>query len=282
MKHIKHGKNNKKIKIDMKNINKIALLCLIMALVSCGNGKQGKEEGLGKQFVSETYKLVIKNINDMASKPWDKKKFEEIRDNQIPQLKKSSERTSAKTKLETAYCNLLVNESSDILQKGCTVKEAHTRLNAMINELNGMIKLNKAYSNVPGRDKLLSLKKIHDDASAFTRNAFGYQHVSSYRDKYDTSYETNQRAKAGKYLGQSDLKCVSIRSSLQKITSSNAYDYRRRAYCEAIVKCYLNCTNPSTSEKNAAKASLNVYNGYKQTWLDKIDDHYNELNSKNN
>ena len=251
----------------------IAASCLSMSgCTRCSTSTSDEEESVYK---SHSYKLVEKHINEMAINPWDKSTFLEIRDKQIPMLKKNSERISATTLLETEYSKLMVRDADGILQGGCAVEKSHTLLKSLLDEL-------KAYPKVPGLDEIKTLKKLHDAADAFTQTAVGRQGVSSYRTSYDKSHETAKITEAKKYLGDSKLKCSIIRKKLENLSQSSAYVSRRNAYCQSIVTLYLQCTDPAKSALNAAKANLGVYYGNTSSWKNQMDEHYEELNKKEN
>ena len=248
----------------------LMVLCLLFGCIACQQPSKSSNEGTA--YKSQSYKLVEKNIMEMASKPWDKSVFIAIRDTQIVMLKRNSERKSANILLDTEYSKLLVRDTKGILDAGCPDgNDSHKLLEQLLNEL-------KAYPKVPGLSEIKSAKQLHDEASRFTQIAVGRQSVSSYRTSYNRSHETTQMAKAQKYLKNAQLKCKSIRNRMDNLTRTSAYHSRRRAYCEAIVESYLECTNPAKSELNAAKANLSIYTGSTTAWKEMMEEHYEELN----
>lgn len=250
----------------------LMVLCLLFGCIACQQPSKSSNEGTA--YKSQSYKLVEKNIMEMASKPWSKATFIEIKEKQIPMLKKNSERKSANILLDTEYSKLLVRDAKGILEAGCpNGNGSHKLLGQLLNEL-------KAYPNVPGLPEIKSAKQLHDEASRFTQIAVGRQSVSNYRTSYNRSHETTQMAKAKKYLDNAQLKCKSIRNRMDNLTRASAYHSRRRAYCEAIVESYLECTNPAKSELNAAKANLSIYTGSTIAWKEMMDEHYEELNKE--
>lgn len=264
--------------LEIKKIFSMKLKQLLFGMIiyvimtSCVQPKKnsGEEETVYK---SQSYKLVENNIMDMANSSWNKTSFIEIRDNQIPMLKKNSERISATTLLETEYSKLLVRDAKSILESGCPENNSHNLLNQLLAEL-------KTFPKVPGLSDVISLKKVHDDAYRFTQTAVGRQLVNNYRTPYNDRYETMKIAEAIEYLDNSKVKCKSLRAKLNNLTKISAYSSRRYAYCKAIVNSYLQCTDPAKSELNAAKANLSICSGYSSTWKDDMDKHYNELNEK--
>lgn len=256
----------------MKKALIISTFFFCFLIVGCVKPSKNNEEK-GTVYKSQSYKLVENNIMDMANSSWNKTSFIEIRDNQIPMLKKNSERISATTLLETEYSKLLVRDAKSILESGCLENNSHNLLNQLLTEL-------KAFPKVPGLSDVISLKKIHDDAYRFTQTAVGRQFVNNYRTPYNNRYETMKIAEAKEYLDNSKVKCKSLRAKLNNLTQISAYFSRRYAYCKAIVNSYLQCTDPAKSELNAAKANLSIYSGNSSTWKDDMDKHYNELNEK--
>ena len=249
----------------------IASACLsLSSCTQCSTSTTDEEE---PTYKSQSYKLVEKHINEMATNPWDKSVYLEIRDKQISMLKKNSERMSASTLLETEYSKLLVRDANTILHSGCVASNSHSLFKSLFDEL-------KAYPQVPGLDDIKTLKKLHDDAESFTQTAVGRQSVSSYRTSYDKSHETTKMAEAKKFLGNSKIKCIAIRKKMENLSQSSAYESRRKAYCQSVVSFYLQCTNPAKSELNAAKANLGVYNGDTSSWKEQLEEHYKELNKK--
>ena len=269
--------------MDMQTINysKALLFCVFalttISVVNCGgcspSNNNDEEE---TTYKSQSYKLVEQHINEMAEKPWDKSVFLEIRDKQIPMLKKNSERMSATTFLETEYSKLLVRDANDVLQQGCPKTDSHSMLEKLFQEL-------KAYPKVPGLAEVLSNKKLHDNAFTFVRNAVGRQTVSNYRTAYNKQYEQDKISEAKRYLSNSKIKCNQLKTKLTKLTEVSAYSSRRNAYCNDIFSSYIQCSNSARSELNAAKANLGVFAGNSQTlsnWKAQMDEHYNELNKK--
>lgn len=255
---------------------KYALIISLLSFlfVSCSNRNSndtGNEEETA--YKSQSYKLVEKNINDMANSSWSKSYYLEIRDKQIPMLKKNSERMSASTLLETEYSQLLVREANKVLDNGCAVENPHSLLSNLMKELS-------SYPKVPGLSELKATKKIHDDAESFANSGVGYQSVTTYRTPYDKNYESKKKSTASSYLGNQKLKCGIIKKKLTNLTQASAYNSRRKAYCESVTKLYLQTSNSAASELNAAKACLNIFNGDKSDWKSRMDEHYKELNSK--
>ena len=254
--------------------NGLAVACVIMC-IGCGKTHKNYEDE-ETSYKSQSYKMVEGHITEMAKKPWDKTAFLEIRDKQIPMLKKNSERMSATTLLETEYSKLLVRDANEILLQGCPKTDSHSMLEKLVQEL-------KVYPKVPGLADVMSMKKIHEDAFAFTRSAVGYQSVDNYRTAYNRQYEQDKIAEAKKHLSNSIIKCNQLKTKLSRLTEISAYSGRRNAYCKAILSSYLECTNPARSELNAAKANLGVYIGSSQTlsdWKSEMDEHFKELNIK--
>lgn len=255
----------------MKQIKMIIAMMAVIAIVSCG-GKNttDSDEETDSVYRSQTYKLVESHINEMAKKPWDKSAYIEIRDSQITILKKNSERLSASALLETEYGNLMARDAKGILEAGCPESNCHKLIEQLTGEL-------KRYPNATGLNDVKELKALHDKAGSFASSAVGRQLVRDYRTPYDKSYETKQMAEAQRWLDNPKLKCRSIRARLEALTKKSAYASRRRAYCEAIVKSYLECNDPRPSERNATKGNINIYEGSKTHWINMIDEHYKEL-----
>ena len=251
----------------------ITLLSILFVSCNSCNSSDTKNDEEETTYKSQSYKLVEKNINDMANSSWSKSYYLEIRDKQIPMLKKNSERMSASTLLETEYSQLLVREANKVLDNGCAVENPHTLLSNLMKELS-------PYPKVPGLLELKAIKKVHDDAESFANSGIGYQSVMNYRTPYDKNYESKKMSTASSYLGNQKLKCCLIKKKLTTLTQVSAYNNRRKAYCESITKLYLQTSNSAVSELNAAKACLNIYNGDKSDWKSRMDEHYKELNSR--
>lgn len=249
----------------------LSLLMLILGMASCRQPSQrgGNAEG----YQSEAYRVVVANINAMTEKFWDKSAYLEIKDNQIPNLRSESERTSATNLLETEYSKLLVRDAKDILNNGCSRKNSHKVLNSMMAEL-------KSYPDVPGLSDVKTLKAKHEEVSRFLTNAVGHQTNVTYNTSYDTSYETKQMKQAGVYLNDSKLKCASYKKQLQNLTKSAAYADRRIKHSQDVVNSYLKSTDPSASELNSAKYNLSYKDNQDslRTWKAIMDKHYEELN----
>lgn len=254
-------------------MKKVFIYAFAGVLLLCGcNGTIEKKEA-GERPKSKSYKLVVENIDSMGMKPWDKSVYLNIKDNQINKLKHETERVSASEHLQATYGKLLVKEAKSTLEDGCEKTNAHTHLSKLFTELKG-------FTKTPGYSGVTTMKKAHDEAANFANSGVGSQRVSSYRDSYDTSYESTHISKARQYLSDSSVKCKITREKLESLTRSSAYEGRRRRYCEAIVNAYLQCTDPARSELNAALGHLHVYNGsssLKSGWKDAMRDHYESL-----
>lgn len=246
----------------------------MIAMMSCGGNNTTKEESESgeRAYKSQAYKLVESNINEMAKKPWNKSAYVEIRDSQITVLRKNSEQISAQALLDTEYGNLMARDAKGILQAGCPESNSHKLLDQLLAEL-------RSYPNATGLKEVKELKAVHDKAASFANSGVGYQAVANYRTPYDKSYETRKMSEARSWLNNPKLKCKSIKSRLERLTSSSAYTSRRYAYCQAIVDSYLQCTNPKPSERNQALGNIDVYEGNKSAWNKMIEDHYKELNA---
>ena len=227
----------------------------------------------GKLRKSATFDLVVEHIDSMGANPWDKAAYLNIKENQIDKLKYETERVSASQHLKATYGKLLVRDAKSTLEGGCEKAYAHTNLSKLFTELKG-------FADTPGYPDVAALKKTHDEAAAFANGGVGSQHIGSYRDSYDTSYESAHISRAKEWLNNSSVKCKHTRAKLESLTQSSAYEGRRRRYCEAIVNAYLQCTDPAKSELNAALGKLNVYNGsstLKSSWKDSMREHYESL-----
>lgn len=257
----------------MKRILILQMICLLVISCTNSNNKDTGNDDETTTYKSQSYKLVEKNINDMTCKSWNKSYYLEIRDKQIPMLKKNSERMSASTLLEAEYSKSLVREANKVLDNGCAVENPHSLLSNLMKELS-------SYPKVPGLSELKAIKKVHDDAESFSNSGIGYQSVTNYRTPYDKNYESKKMSTASSYLGNEKLKCGIIKKKLTTLTQASAYNNRRKAYCESITKKYLQTSNSAVSELNAAKACLNIFNGDKSDWKSRMDEHYKELNSR--
>lgn len=256
----------------MKTIKTIIAMVAMAAIVSCGGKNTTDEEETGGRYKSQAYKLVESNIAEMAKNPWDKAAYIEIRDNQITVLKKNSEQISAKALLDTEYGNLMARDAKGILEAGCREKNCHNLLNQLLAELKG-------YPNATGLEEVKELKAVHDKAGSFASSAVGRQPVADFKTPYDKSHETKKMAEAQKWLDNPKLKCTGLRTRIETLTKKGAYTSRRRAYCEAIVKSYLEkCSEPKPSDKNQALANIQVYEGNKTDWENQINKHYEDLN----
>lgn len=259
---------------NFKTLKLIACVLAIINIYGCSSKSSTNENEEEPIYRSQSYKLVEKHISEMVEHPWDKSVFLEIKDKQIPMLKKNSERISATTLLETEYSKLLVRDANDILQQGCPKTDSHSTLEKLFQEL-------KPYQKVPGLAEVVNMKTLHDNAFSFVRNAVGTQNVSNYRTAYNKQYEQNKMSEAKQYLSNPQIKCNQLKTKLSSLTDISAYSSRRYSYCKAILSSYLECRNPARSELNAAKANLGVYIGNSRTlseWKSQMDEHFNELN----
>lgn len=254
--------------------NKITLkptLYLFLFAVVAGCNPPAREDRTG--YKSEACRTVIRNIDTMAVKFWDKSVYSEIKEKQIPCLKSESERTSANKYLEAEYSKVLVRDAKGILTSGCSRRNSHKTLNAMMSEL-------KRYPKVPGLTQVKNLYKVHSDAASFIANAVKPQPNVDYKTKYDSDYETKMMQDAQVFLNKSDLRCSSLRTSLKNLTQRGAYKSRRLNHSQDVVKSYLECTDPAPLELNTAKYNLS----YKDcadslnVWKQKMDEHNRELN----
>ena len=255
----------------MKKRIKIILCASLVALLSACDGTMGSsDKDSDSDYKSESYKLVETAIEEMGNEFWNKKQYLEIRDSQIPELRKQSERDAAGAYLDATYGKVLVRDAGKILSSGCNERNAHSLLSGMMSEL-------RPFSDVPGQDEVEALYSRHSEAQQFVNSAVGSQRVYSYRDNYDKSYETSKIAEAKQYLSDDRIRCESIRSSLSTLSSNRGYNARRKRYCESIVDLYLQCTNPAVSELNIAKGKLNIYSGDKSEWRTKMEEHYESI-----
>lgn len=242
-------------------------------LAAC-DGTIGKE-GATKARGSASYRLVEKHINEMGEKFWDKGCYLSILNDQIPMLKKESEKRSATDLLKATYSKVLVRDAAKVINDGCSCDNPHGMLNSMMKEL-------EAFPNVPGLAEVKQAKKKHDEVNRFSTSGVGRQVVKSYRDSYDTSFETNKIKQAKAHLADSNVKCKTTRTNLERLATQSTYQARRRAFCEAIVKSYLETATPEKSELNVALGRLNVYSGDKSAWSAKMREHYEEIQPKTN
>lgn len=259
----------------MNKLNNIVII-LSVILFGCGE-KIDVSPNKGEGHKSAAFSGVVNNIDQMAEKPWDKSAYTNIKNNQIPNLKKATERTSAQSKLKTTYEKVMVRDANAILDGGCKKPGSHSTLSAIFTELN-------SFKDAPGYGNVSSKKKTHDEASKFADSGIGYQSVSSYRDVYyDVSYEKRKKDEAKKWLANSNLKCADIKSKLTRLTNDGAYVNRRKQFCEDITKRYVASANPAISERNAAIRSIetaNLGSNIESSYNNRIENHYKQLNPK--
>lgn len=254
--------------LDMKYVY---ILIVLFLLASCDGTVESEKSG--KKPTSASFKLVKQHIDAMGEQPWNKNTYVNIKNNQIPKLKRETEKTSASTHLKSTYGKVMVRDAKKVLENGCSVDNAHGYLNSIFKELAG-------FTSTPGYGDVTKLKSEHDKVLAFASSGIGNQTVTSYSQSYDTSYESEKMSKAKNYLGQSSVKCKVTRQKLQNLTRPEAYNGRRTNYCKAIVAKYLQCTNPAKREYNEALGKLNVYRGSKSVlnqWQNEMREHYNSL-----
>lgn len=257
----------------MKKIKRI-LACICLLLLTSCNGKIEKDSGETKPK-SESFKIVVENIDSMEDKPWDKTVYLQIKNTQIPMLGRETEKTSASLHLSTIYGKILVRDIKSLLEGGCDQTGAHSLLEEIFKEL-------QDFKDAQGYDEVYKQKITHDKASSFANGSLGSQTVSSYKDNYDTSFETNHIRDAKSYLNDSQLKCKLLREKLTRLTYSSGYYSRRKNYCESIVSLYCRCTNPSKSELNIATGRLNIFDIFtdpkskdvKSGWKRQMSEHY--------
>ena len=259
----------------MKHL-KIILAASVMTLLgSCDGTMSSGDRDSSTDYKSESYRLVETAIEEMGDEFWDKRQYREIRDNQIPELRKQSERDAAGAYLDATYGRVLVRDAGKVLSSGCDMDGAHGLLSGMMSEL-------QRFSDVPGQVDVEARYARHSEAQRFINTAVGTQRVYSYRDNYDKSYEAGKIAEAKRYLSDDGIRCKSIRSSLATLSGSSGYVARRKRYCESIVESYLQCTNPAVSELNIAKGKLNIYSGDKSAWKAKMEEHYESIQPEEN
>ena len=245
----------------MKHL-KIILAASVMTLLgSCDGTMSSGDRDSSTDYKSESYRLVETAIEEMGDEFWDKRQYREIRDNQIPELRKQSERDAADAYLDATYGRVLVRDAG--------------LLSGMMSEL-------QRFSDIPGQADVEARYARHSEAQRFINTAVGTQRVYSYRDNYDKSYEAGKIAEAKRYLSDDGIRCKSIRSSLATLSGSSGYVARRKRYCESIVESYLQCTNPAVSELNIAKGKLNIYSGDKSAWKAKMEEHYESIQPEEN
>lgn len=258
----------------MKRNDALIMLSICFLIASCGEKIGVKTGDSGNGTKSKAFIGVVENIKEMESKPWDKREYANIKENQIPMLKKSTERTSANASLNATYEKVLVRDANEYLNSGCTNKGGHQQLNAIFAELSH-------FNSAPGYNEALKMKQLHDEAANFANSGIGMQSVSSHHVSYDRSYESSHKSKAKSYLEKSSLKCKQTCTKLKNLASDVAYSSRRRNYCEKVVACYLNSNDPSQRERNVAHSNIaNVISPEPADLRNKIDNHYKELQSK--
>lgn len=250
----------------------------IMILMSC-EGKiekpQNEESGTKIVHKSETFNLVVRNIEDMGGKSWNKSEYVNILENQIPQLKQQTEKKAATELLNSTYGKVLVKEVNSIMDGNCSSPDAHGTLKVLFAELT-------LFTDTPGYQEALNAKIKHDQAVAFANTKIAYQTVKTYEDIYDLKYETDNIRKAKEYLEDSSLKCSSTRNQLEKLSVESSYKGRRNQYCQSIVNNYLKCTDTRKSVLNETKKRLSVCKDDKKVsgWKSEMEKHYNSLQEK--
>lgn len=255
-------------------------MCIgVILLISC-NGKIEKDTEK-KKNASASFRIVVENIDSMGVKSWDKSEYLQIKNTQIPMLKRETEKTSATQHLSTTYGKVLVRDIKTLLASGCNQTGSHSLLEKLWKELQG-------FKDAQGYDEVLKIKNVHDKASSFANGSLGSQTVSSYKDTYDASFEKKHIQDAKSYLEDSLLKCKLIKEKLTRLSSSTGYYSRRLNYCESIASWYSRCTNTSKSELNIAVARLNVLDIFtdskskdaKASLKQQLANHYDEIQSQ--
>ena len=250
--------------------NLLLAFLVMTAIASCQQPPE--RNGGGTAYQSEAFKRVVNNIEQLAQKSWDKAAYNEIKKNQIPGLKTSSERNSASELLEAEYSKVLVRDAKKILKAGCTARRAHSLLSGMMGEL-------MRYPDVPGLDEVNSLNQKHTQVSVFVGSAVERQANVTYQVAYDSDYENKHMLQAQNYLEDTQLYCKDLKSQLENLKKRSAYAGRRLWHSQDVVKSYLESTDPRVRQLNIAISMLSYeVQDSVDRWSAIMQEHYDELN----
>lgn len=245
----------------MKKTISLLYIVLALLLIGCGSDDTSGRRGRIKKPGSSTKQLITKNIDKLGESRWDKKKYVEIRDNQIAILNGSQNAKRALLKkLDKVYSEVLVKEGNLLMDNNCGGN--HNKLSQVMAEL-------KNFPNAPQSAGLNERYKEHQEILSFVNSIGGKQHVRSYKDKYDTSYETKIKNQAAAFL-KKDIKCAFLKN---KLTSTNAaFKARRSNFCSSVVNLFCGQSSYSRAEDNILRDKIVKVNGrMEKSWEAKLD-----------
>ena len=254
----------------MKKI--IYVLCIASTLLytSCNSCEGTDDSFRGHGGKSKSKELIDKNIDQLGEARWDKKNYQEIRDNQIASFKGTPNAKEAlNEKLNNVYGKVLVKEGNLLMDNDCGSN--HNRLSQVMAEL-------KSFPNAENAGPLNARYKEHQEVLSFINTMYAKQAVRSYTDSYDRSFETRIKNQAAAYL-KKDIKCAALKNKLNG--TSAAFSARRRSFCESIVNLYCQKGSWNRGDENVLRSRLIDVNGrVESSWENRLD-RFRESHSNN-
>lgn len=244
------------IATNMKTSFVYISIIMIVLFSSCEGTSRNYQAKASKSY---TKQAINDNIEKMGQLPWDKKNYEEIRDDQISLLKLPSEKEALKKKLDFTYANILIRDGNKIMDGLCITH--HEELEDLLMEL-------KKFPNTKGDRELFGRKELHDEIVGFIKTMDSRQVVRSFQNTYNFKEENEIIGQAQKYL-DTDPKCKYIVDNLEKRKSK--MQTRRARYCNDIVELYLEETEFDAGNENIVISNLRAYSGNKSQWLKRIE-----------
>lgn len=255
----------------MKTVFYVMCIATTLLYTSCNSCDGTDDSFRGHGSKSKSKELIDKNIDNLGEARWDKKNYQEIRNNQIATFKGTQNAKSAlRNKLDNVYGKVLVREGNLLMDDNCGAN--HNKLSQVMAEL-------KQFPNAENSKVLNARYKEHQEMVAFTNSMYAKQSVRSFNDKYDKSFETRIRNQADAYL-KKDIKCAYIKNRLNN--TGAAFSARRNSFCNAIINLYCQKSTYSLREENQLKANLRDANNGRidGNWENRIqdfkDNHSNE------
>lgn len=240
----------------MKKIFGCISIIMVVLFSSCEGTSRNYQTKASKSYTKEA---INDNIEKMGQLPWNKKNYEEIRDEQISLLKLPSEKEALKKKLDFTYANLLIRDGNKMMDGPCSTQ--HKELEDLLVEL-------KQFPNTKGDRELFERKESHDKIIGFIKTMDSRQKVQHFSDTYDFTEENRIMSQAQRYL-DTEPKCRYIVDNLAKRKSK--MQTRRARYCNAIVELYLNETEFDAGNENIVISNLRAYPGNISKWLEQIE-----------
>ncbi|MFK8295145.1 hypothetical protein ACI760_03000 [Capnocytophaga canimorsus] len=252
----------------MKNLT---IIWLLLALVMSGCQEKPKKRKSSEGERLGGAKMVIeKNINKMFDEKWNKNTYLEIKEKQLPLLELASEKEAMGALLNNLYGKQMVRDANKIMDGTCS--KEHSLLDNLFKELN-------QFPKAVGLDELKKRKKKHDELQAFVYSLSKKQIVSSFRDRYDSSFEGQKRREASHLLVTAKPTCESIKKGLEN--PEPFFARRQKQFCDDLVALYLQKTSFSKGDQNIVLGRLQFYKGDKSVWEKQIEEFEQKFNTEN-